>query len=92
MKTNVRLVKQSSEKDDMNAKSLSTILHLKHLSEELEKEKEILEKRLKAAEQMALAARLAANAKDRVQEEALREKQVSFVLILYGSVLFYVPF
>ncbi len=92
MKTNVRLVKQSSEKDDMNAKSLSTILHLKHLSEELEKEKEILEKRLKAAEQMALAARLAANAKDRVQEEALREKQVSFVLILYSSVLFYVPF
>ena len=77
MKTNVRLVKQSSEKDDMNAKSLSTILHLKHLSEELEKEKKILEKRLKAAEQMALAVRLAANAKDRVQEEALREKQVS---------------
>ena len=29
MKTNARLLKQSSEKDDMNAKSLSTILHLK---------------------------------------------------------------
>lgn len=78
MKTNTRLVKQSSEKDDMNAKSLSTILHLKHLSEELEKEKIILEKRLKAAEQMALASRLAVNAKIRVEEEALREKEAAY--------------
>jgi len=75
MKTNARLLKQSAEKDDMNAKSLSTILHLKQLTEQLTQEKDILGKRVKGAEQMALAARLAANAKERVQEEALREKE-----------------
>jgi len=75
MKTNARLLKQSAEKDDMNAKSLSTILHLNQLTEQLAQEKDLLEKRVKGAEQMALAARLAANAKERVQEEALREKE-----------------
>jgi E3 ubiquitin-protein ligase BRE1 len=74
MKTNSRLLKQSMEKDDMNAKSLSTILHLKQLSEQLELEKEILEKKVKGNQQLALAARLAANAKERVEEEAMREK------------------
>lgn len=60
----------------MNAKSLSTILHLKQVSEQLEQEKDILEKKLKVTQQLALAARIAANAKERVEEEALREKEV----------------
>ena len=58
----------------MNAKSLSSILHLKQLSEQLEQEKNILEKNLKSAQQLALAARLAAFAKARVEHEAKREK------------------
>jgi len=74
---NMRLQQQTVEKDDMNAKSLSTILHLKQLSEQLEQEKDILEKNLKSAQQLALAARLAANAKARVEEEAMREKDAS---------------
>ena len=68
------------EKDDMNAKSLSTILHLKQVSEQLEQEKDILEKKLKGTQQLALAARIAANAKERVEEEALREKEVCLLL------------
>lgn len=76
MKTNARLVKQIAEKDDVNAKSLSTILHLQHLTEEQKGEKEVLEQRVKGAEQLALAARLAANAKDRVHEEAIKEKEL----------------
>jgi E3 ubiquitin-protein ligase BRE1 len=71
---NMRLQQQSVEKDDMNAKSLSSILHLKQLSEQLEQEKNILEKNLKSAQQLALAARLAAFAKARVEHEAKREK------------------
>jgi E3 ubiquitin-protein ligase BRE1 len=75
---NMRLQQQSVEKDDMNAKSLSTILHLKQLSEKLEEEKEALERNLKSAQQLALAARLAANAKARVEEEAMKEKDVAY--------------
>jgi len=75
MKTNQRLLKQSAEKDEMNAKSLSTILHLNQLSEQLNQEIDILEKRIKAAEQVSLAARLAANANERVYEEVFREKE-----------------
>lgn len=75
---NMRLQQQSVEKDDMNAKSLSTILHLKQLSEKLEEEKDALEKNLKSAQQLALAARLAANAKARVEEEAMKEKDVAY--------------
>jgi E3 ubiquitin-protein ligase BRE1 len=71
---NTRLQQQSVEKDDMNAKSLSSILHLKQLSEQLEQEKDILEKNLKSAQQLALAARLAAFAKAKVEAEAKREK------------------
>jgi Zinc finger, C3HC4 type (RING finger). len=70
----MRLQQQSIEKDDMNAKSLSTILHLKQITEKLEEEKDSLEKNLKSAHQLALASRLAANAKTRVEEEAVREK------------------
>jgi len=76
MKTNARLLKQSSDKDDMNAKSLSTILHLKQRNEELEKENDIVKQKAKAVQQLSLAARLASNAKDRVGEEALKEKEV----------------
>ena len=76
MKTNARLLKQSSDKDDMNAKSLSTILHLKQRNEELEKENAIIKQKAQAAQQLSLAARLASNAKDRVGEEAVKEKEV----------------
>jgi E3 ubiquitin-protein ligase BRE1 len=77
MQTNARLLKQSTEKDDMNAKSLSTILHLKHLTEQLTKEKENLEQQAKIAGQLALSARLTANAKERVAEEVSKETEVS---------------
>lgn len=76
MKTNARLLKQSSDKDDMNAKSLSTILHLKQRNEELEKENAIIKQKAQAAQQLSLAARLASNAKDRVGEEAVKEKEL----------------
>lgn len=69
-------MKQSAEKDDMNAKSLSTILHLKNLTEQLTQGKISLEQQLKSAGQLALAARLATNAKDRVAEEIVKEKEV----------------
>jgi len=62
----------------MNAKSLSTILHLKSLTEQAEREKEAREREAKSSEQVALAARLAENAKERVTEEALKEKKVRF--------------
>lgn len=64
-----RLLKQASERDDLNAKSLSTILHLKQLTEQITKEKENLEQQVKSSQQVALAARLAANARERVSEE-----------------------
>lgn len=80
IKTNVRLLKQSAEKDDMNAKSLSTILHLKHVTKQLEQEKEILEQKKKSSTQLALAARLATNAKERVHEEAMKETKVRTML------------
>lgn len=76
MRTNARLLKQSSDKDDMNAKSLSTILHLKQRNEELEKESAIVKQKSQAAQQLSLAARLAAKAKDRVGEEAMKEKEL----------------
>ena len=78
MKTNARLLKQSAEKDDMNAKSLSTILHLKNLTEQLTQGKASLEQQLKSAGQLSLAARLATNAKDRVAEEVIKEKEVGY--------------
>ena len=82
MKTNARLLKQSSDKDDMNAKSLSTILHLKQRNEELDKESAVIKQKSQAAQQLSLAARLASNAKNRVGEEALKEKEVSSYLIV----------
>ena len=65
------------DKEDMNAKSLSTILHLRQLSEQTEQEKGILEKKLKSAEQLAVMARLAANAKEKVEREAMHEKEAA---------------
>lgn len=64
-------MKQSAEKDEMNAKSLSTILHLKSVTEKLSQERELLELESKSAGQVNVAARLAANAKDRVSDEAI---------------------
>jgi E3 ubiquitin-protein ligase BRE1 len=72
---NSRLLKQSAEKDEINAKSLSTILHLKQLTEQISKEKDNLEQQVKSAEQLALAARLASNARERVTEEFEKEKK-----------------
>jgi len=66
---NTRLLKQAAERDDVNAKSLSTILHLKQLTDQMSKEKENLENQIKSSQQVALAARLAANARERVTEE-----------------------
>jgi E3 ubiquitin-protein ligase BRE1 len=69
LQINSRLLKQTAEKDDMNAKSLSTILHLKQVTEQIAKEKQSLEQQTKTANQLALAARLATNARERVAEE-----------------------
>ena len=73
--TNSRLLKQAAERDDVNAKSLSTILHLKQLTEQITKEKENLEQQVKSSQQVALAARLAANARERVSEEFEKERE-----------------
>ena len=73
---NARLLKQAAEKDDMNAKSLSTILHLKQLTDQITKEKENLEQQVKSSQQLALSARLAANARERLAEELEKERQV----------------
>jgi E3 ubiquitin-protein ligase BRE1 len=72
---NSRLLKQSAEKEDMNAKSLSTILHLKQVTQQLTKERKNLEQQAKSANQLALAARLAANARERLSEEFTKERQ-----------------
>jgi len=78
---NSRLLKQASEKDEINAKSLSTILHLKQLTEQITKEKDNLEQQAKSAEQLALAARLASNARNRLAEEfANKQKQLQIQL------------
>jgi E3 ubiquitin-protein ligase BRE1 len=71
---NARLLKQIAEKDDVNAKSLSTILYLKGQTDVLLAEKHILEQQTKTAGQLALAARLATNAKDRFADEVAKEK------------------
>jgi E3 ubiquitin-protein ligase BRE1 len=59
----------------MNAKSLSTILHLKSVTEKLTQENELLEQQIKSAGQVNLAARLAANAKERVTDEAFNKQR-----------------
>ena len=85
MRTNARLLKQGTDKDDMNAKSLSTILHLKQQNEELTKKNSVLDQKAKAAQQLSLAARLAANAKNRVGEEVFKEKEVCLKWCCLGS-------
>ncbi len=72
---NVRLLKQAAEKDEINAKSVSTILHLKQLSKQITKEKENLEQQVKSAEQLKVAALLVSNARDRVAEEFSNEQK-----------------
>lgn len=72
---NSRLLKQATEKDEMNAKSLSTILHLKQLTDQITKEKENLEQQVKSSQQLSLSARLAANARERLLEEIEKEKK-----------------
>ena len=72
---NSRLLKQASEKDEINARSLSTILHQKQLTEQITREKGNLEQQAKSAEQLALAARLASNARDRLAEEFNNEQK-----------------
>jgi len=69
-RANMRLMRQSREKDEMNARSLSTILQLKEVAERLTEEKSALEEKAKSADQLAVAARLAANARDRFTQEA----------------------
>jgi E3 ubiquitin-protein ligase BRE1 len=71
---NSRLLKQAVEKDEINAKSLSTILHLKQLTEQISREKGNLEQQVKSTEQLALAARLASNARERITEEYEKER------------------
>jgi E3 ubiquitin-protein ligase BRE1 len=73
--TNSRLLRQSTEKDEMNAKSLATILHLKSLTEQQALERENLEQQVNSASQLALSARLATNAKERLSEEVVKERQ-----------------
>jgi len=75
VESNARLLKQITEKDDMNAKSLSTILHLKSMTEQLTLERDNLEQQVKSASQLSLAARLATNAKERLSEEVNNEKE-----------------
>mmetsp|Transcript_8730 Transcript_8730/g.12695 ORF Transcript_8730/g.12695 Transcript_8730/m.12695 type:complete len:887 (-) Transcript_8730:123-2783(-) len=75
-KLNARLLRQSGEKDEMNAKSLSTILQLKELTEKLQQEKQLVEQQAKSAGQVNLASRLLVNAKERITEEISKERQL----------------
>lgn len=75
MKTNVRLIKQSTEKEEMNTKSLSTILQLRHVCDLRTQEVDVLQQKVKAAEQLALAARLVQNAHMRVKKEEDKTKE-----------------
>jgi E3 ubiquitin-protein ligase BRE1 len=81
MEMNSRMLKQISEKDEMNAKSLSTILHLKSMTEQLTLERENLDQQAKSASQLALAARLATNAKERCAEGVENEKTTLEMLV-----------
>ena len=73
--TNARLLRQMAEKEEVNAKSLSSILHLKSMTEQLAEQRDNLEQQASSANQLALAARLASNAKDRVFDELVKEKK-----------------
>jgi len=74
-KSNQRLIQQSVEKEEINAEALSTILQLRQRLELHAQEKEEWEKKFKASQQLALAARLAATAKERVDDELKKEKE-----------------
>lgn len=75
MDTNARILRQMSDKEEVNARSLSTILHLKSMTDQLTEQRDNLEQQASSANQLALAARLASNAKDRVSYELSKEKE-----------------
>lgn len=67
--SHARLLQQHAEKDEMNSKSLSTVLHLKSQTEQLRHEKKILEDQAKSASELAEAAHAVASAKEAVTRE-----------------------
>jgi hypothetical protein len=82
IQSNQRLLKQSMEKEEINAEALSTILQLRQRLELHSQEKEEWEKKFKASQQLALAARLAATARERVDDELKKEKEVRSLFFL----------
>ncbi len=92
VQSNQRLLKQSMEKEEINAEALSTILQLKQRLELHSQEKEEWEKKFKASQQLALAARLAATARERVDDELKKEKEVRLRSILLLFLLFRVKY
>jgi len=79
-KTNLRVIQQSTEKEEINAEALSTILQLRQRLALHAQEKEEWDKKFKASQQLALASRLAATAKERLDEEIKKEKEVCALL------------
>ena len=73
--SNARLLQQSTEKDEVNAKSLSTVIHLKDLLETSNEEKARLREQIKASSELAEAAREATLAKDAVSGEWVKERE-----------------
>lgn len=89
IRTNNRLLKQNTEKEEINTKSLSQVLHLRHMLDLKDKEIKLLEEKAKSAEQLVLTSRLVMNAKSKVEEECKKEKEVSRTIFgLVGVFLF----
>jgi len=76
IRTNNRLLKQNAEKEEINTKSLSQVLHLRHMLDLKDKEIKLLEEKAKSAEQLVLTSRLVMNAKSKVEEECKKEKEL----------------
>eukprot|EP00587_Corethron_hystrix_P000873 CAMPEP_0113306298 /NCGR_PEP_ID=MMETSP0010_2-20120614/5602_1 /TAXON_ID=216773 ORGANISM="Corethron hystrix, Strain 308" /NCGR_SAMPLE_ID=MMETSP0010_2 /ASSEMBLY_ACC=CAM_ASM_000155 /LENGTH=1110 /DNA_ID=CAMNT_0000160931 /DNA_START=742 /DNA_END=4071 /DNA_ORIENTATION=+ /assembly_acc=CAM_ASM_000155 len=74
-RANSRLLKQGAQKEEVNVASLSEIMKLKQQEELQSQEIAALKKRAKEAEQISLAARMASNARARLEEEILKEKR-----------------
>ena len=68
------MVKQTAEKEEVYNNALLTIMQLEHGTEFLTTEKDVMERQLKAAEQLALTSRLAANTRENFEEESTRER------------------
>jgi len=75
MESNARLLQQSTEKDEVNAKSLASVLHLRSLMEEIKKENAMMEDEVKKANELAAAAQAANDAKERISEDFRMEKE-----------------